>query len=311
MAALGGQDTLARAVVGGGGLLLADGGRGLEADAEVDGGAVGDAALDAAAVVRLGGELGAGQAGPVGAGLEALGRLGGDEGVVVDRAWHLAATEAGADLEALGGGDGQHGVGQQGLHLVKARLAQPRGRVSDHAGDGAADAVGAVAELGDVILHVARGVLVGAAHGQELVDGSAIDALQQAQVLGVRAGAGVLGGRRVEVDSADAGDEGDDLDAVGEAQVLLGDGPRSNAANCLTGAAPAAAGRGLDAVLLEVCPVGVGGPGVLVDGGVAVVFGALVLVHDTQADWGAQGDAELGARLDLDTVFLVAWRGNG
>lgn len=165
MAALGGQNTLARAVVGGGSLLLTDGGRGLEADAEVDRGAVGDAALDAAAVVRLGGELGAGQAGPVGAGLESLGRLGGDEGVVVDRAGHLAAAEAGADLEALGGGNGEHGVGQQCLHLVEARLAQPRGRVPDHAGDGAADAVGAVAELGDVVLHAARGFLVGAAHG--------------------------------------------------------------------------------------------------------------------------------------------------
>lgn len=112
------------------------------------------------------------------------------------------------------------------------------------------------------------------------------------------------------MDSADAGDEGDDLDAVGEAQVLLGDGAGSNASNCLAGAAPAAARRGLDAVLLEVCPVGVRGPGVLVDGGVAVVFGALILVHDTQANWGAQGDAELGARLDLDSIFLVARRGN-
>jgi peptidoglycan/LPS O-acetylase OafA/YrhL len=41
-------------------------------------------------------------------------------------------------------------------------------------------------------------------------------------------------------------------------------------------------------VLLEVCPVVVRGPGVLVDGGVAVVFGALILVYDTQADRGPQ-----------------------
>lgn len=311
MAALGGQDALAGAVVGSGGLLLADGGRGLEADAEVDGRAVGDAALDATAVVCLGGQLGAGQAGPVGAGLEALGGLGGDEGVVVDGAGHLAAAEAGADLEALGGGDGEHGVGQQGLHLVEAGLAQPRGRVLDDAGHGAADAVVAVAELGDVVLHAARDGLVGAAHGQKLVDGLAVDVAQQAQVVGVGAGAGVLGGGGEEVDGADAGDEGDDLDAVGQAQVLLGDGAGGDAADGLAGAAPAAAGRGLDAVLLEVCPVGVRGPRVLVDGGVAVVLGALVLVEHAQANRGAEGDAELGARLDLDAVLLVSRRGDG
>lgn len=174
-------------------------------------------------------------------------------------------------------------MGQQGLHLVEARLAQPGGQVADDAGDGAADAVGAVAELGDVVLHAARGGLVRAARGQELVDGGAVDALQQAQVLRVRAGAGVLGGRGVGVDAADAGDKGDYFDAVGQAQVLLGD-----AAGYPAGAAPAAAGRGLDAVLLEVCPVGVRGPGVQVDGGVAVVLGALVLVEHAQADRGAE-----------------------
>lgn len=284
MAALCSQHALARAVVGGGGLLLADGGWGLEADAEVSRCAVCNAALNATAVVRLGGELGAEQAGPACAGLEALGCLGGDEGVVVDGAGHLAAAEAGADLEALGGGDGQHGVGQQGLHLVEARLAQPRGRVPDDAGNGATNGVGAVAELGDVVLHAARGVLVRTAHGQELVDGGTVDALQQAEVLRVRAGARVLGGRWVEVDSADAGDEGDDLDAVGQAQVLLGDGAGGDAANCLAGAAPAAAGRGLDAVLLEVRPVGVRGARVLVDGGVAVALGELILIHYTKAD---------------------------
>lgn len=89
-------------------------------------------------------------------------------------------------------------------------------------------------------------------------------------------------------DPADAGDEGDDVDAIGQAQVLLGDGAGGDTANCLAGAAPAAAGRGLDAVLLEVCPVGVRGARVLVDGGVAVVLGALVFIHHKQADRGAQ-----------------------
>lgn len=43
----------------------------------------------------------------------------------------------------------------------------------------------------------------------------------------------MLGGWGVEVDAANAGDEGDDLDAVGEAQVLLGDGAGGDTADGL------------------------------------------------------------------------------
>ena len=39
---------------------------------------------------------------------------------------------------------------------------------------------------------------------------------------------------------------------------------------------------------------------------VAIVLLALVLVHNPQANWCAQCDAKLGARLDFYSVFLVA-----
>lgn len=307
---LGGQDAVAGAVVHGRGLLLADGGGGLEADAEVDGGAVGDAALDAAAEVGLGRQPGPGQARPVGARLHGVGRLGRDEGVVVDRAGHLAPAEPGPDLEALGRGDRQHGVREHGLDLVEARLAQAGRRVLDDARHRAADAVRPVAEVGNVRLHLPGDLLVGAPHGEELVHRLAVDGLEELEVVGVRARGRVLGRGGEQVLGADARDEGDDLDAVGQLQVLLGDGAGGHSADRLPCAAPSATGRGLDAVFLQVGPVCVRGSGEHVHGRVAVVLGSLVLVQDQHADRCAQRHAELGAGLDLDTIFLVTRGGN-
>jgi hypothetical protein len=54
-----------------------------------------------------------------------------------------------------------------------------------------------------------------------------------------------------------------------------------------------------------------GRAGVDVHGLVAVVLGALVLVHDDEADRGPEGLAEFGAGLDGYAVFLVAGRGDG
>lgn len=233
-------------------------------------------------------------------------RLGGDKRVIVDGPRDFAPAEPRTNLEPFGGGDGEHGVREHGLQLVEARFAEPRGGVLDDAGYGAADAVGAVAEGGDQVLHAARGGLVGAAHGQVGVDGLAGDGLQQLEEVGVRRGRRVLGGGREQVLLADAAHEGDNLDAVGQLEVFLGDGAGGDAADGLAGAAPAAARGGLDAVLFEVGPVGVGGAGVHVHGGVAVVLGALVLVEDEHADGGAEGEAGLGAGLDLYAVLLVA-----
>lgn len=185
----------------------------LEGDAEVDRGTVGNTTLDTARVVGLGGET------PVGRD---------NEGVIVDRAGHLAAAEAGANLEALGGGDAQHSVGQLRLQLVEARLAQADGHVADDAGHGSANAVLCVAELLDHLGHACGGLGLGAANGSEAVHRWAVDGLQELQVLGVGRGGGVFGGWGEEVLVADRGDKGDNLDVVGELEVLLGDGASSD-----------------------------------------------------------------------------------
>ncbi|RBQ72295.1 hypothetical protein VDGD_21454 [Verticillium dahliae] len=305
--ALGGEDAALLAIVGGRRLVLANGGGGLEGDAEVDGGAVGDAALDAAAKVGLGRELGArdAEAGRLGGGAGVV--LGGaDKGVVVRRARDLAAGKARSDLEALGGWDAEHGVGEQGLELVEAGLAEAGGRVLDDAGDGAADRVVTVAEAGNVVVHGLGRLGVWAAHGQELVDGGAVDGLQEREEGGVRRGRGVLRGRREEVDVADARREGRDLGAVGLAQVLFGNGAGGDAGNGLARRGAAASGGSLDAVLGEVGPVGVRGTRETVHRLVAVILGTLVLVGHEHAKRCAQGVAKLGAGLDGDAVLLIA-----
>ena len=98
----------------------------LEPNAEINVLAITDPALHAPAPVRARAHA------PVGA-LH--------ERVVVLRAGHLRAAEAGADLEGLGRGDGEHRVRELGLELVEDGLAEAGGDVADHAGDGAADGV--------------------------------------------------------------------------------------------------------------------------------------------------------------------------
>jgi hypothetical protein len=92
--------------------------------------AVGDSALDAAAVVGGGAE-------PllaVSSGLD-------HKQVVVLAAPHPRAREAAADLEPLRGRNGEHGVGEHGLELVEAGLAQARRHVTAHARHHASNAV--------------------------------------------------------------------------------------------------------------------------------------------------------------------------
>lgn len=280
VAALGRERALAGGVVAGGGLVLGDGGGGLEGDAEEDGHAVGDAALDAAGVVGAGLELGARDAELGGLGL-ADGR-GHEEGVVVDGALHGGAAEAGADLEGLDGGDAEHGVAEGGLELVEAGLAEAGGGVADDAGDGAARRVVGVAQLGDEGLHLLRGVRVRAADGQELVDAGARERVGEGEGEEGRVGGEGVGVALEEGDVTHRRHEGDDLDAVGLGQPLLRDGTGGHTSNSLAGRAPATARRGLDAVLLEVGPVGVRGTRVEVRRAAAVVAGPLVLVGDGQ-----------------------------
>jgi len=119
-----GSEDSGGSVVLGGFLGLGDGGRGFEADPEVDVLSVGDAALDTPAPVCFGGER------PV---------LSADKQVVVLAAGDLGSTETRADFKRLGGGYRQHGVSQFGFNLVETGFSETRGDVPDDAGDGSAN----------------------------------------------------------------------------------------------------------------------------------------------------------------------------
>jgi hypothetical protein len=122
---------------GGDGFLRGhDGGGGLEGDAEEDVFAVGNAALDAAGAVGGGADL---------AVLHA-------EGSLCSRPVS-SVPETGADLEALGGGDGEHGLGEVGFQLVEDRLAEAGRAVADDALDDAADRVAVGADRLDALDH--------------------------------------------------------------------------------------------------------------------------------------------------------------
>jgi hypothetical protein len=52
---------------------------------------------------------------------------------------YLRPMKARADLEGLGGWDGQHGVAKLGFELVKNGFAKPGGNVAKDASDRSAD----------------------------------------------------------------------------------------------------------------------------------------------------------------------------
>lgn len=223
MSAFGLEHTLGL-VVCHGALGLANGGWRLEADSEVNVGAVGDATLDAARVVGLGCQSWARYTRWVGSG----GCRGDDEGVVVDGAGDLSSTETRANFETLCGWDAEHGVGELGLELVETWLSKTGGAVADDTGDIAADAVLLVPEIGDELRHALGGLGVGAANGEERVDLLAGDLVDQSEEFGVGGGGGVSGSRGEEVLGTDGRCEGDNLNTVGFPQVLFGNGAGSD-----------------------------------------------------------------------------------
>lgn len=184
-------------------LRLPDRGRRLERNGEVDVAPVADAALNAAAVVRLGGERRPRRAGIEAGGGRRNGR-GGDEGVVVYAARYSAAAEAGTDLEAFGRGDGEHGVREQRFELVEARFSEPWRNVADDARYSAADAVLSLFELLHQRFHARGGLFVRAADGVEGVDFFAGDGVEEGEEFGVRGGSWVYGRGREEEFGADA-----------------------------------------------------------------------------------------------------------
>jgi hypothetical protein len=139
-------------------------------------------------------------------------------------------AETRTNLEALSGRDAQHGVGQLGLHLVETRFAQTRGDVADDTSDVTTNAVLLFLELCDQVGHAFVGLGVGATNGEVLVDLLAGDLIDELEELGVGGRRGVVCSGREEHLVADGRGEGDNLDAVSEGEVLLGDGAGSDAA---------------------------------------------------------------------------------
>lgn len=283
-------------------LRLPDSRRRLERDAEVDRCAVRNTTLNTAGVVGAGCQALLGSGSSAGAGLN----LRGDEGVVMDRAGDFAAAEAGADFEALGRGDGEHGVPELGLKLVEAGLAKSDRDIADDAGDCTTDAVVVVAVFLDDLGHARGGFFAGAAGGRERVDGLAVDGFQEVEEFRVCGSSGVLGGRGDKVLVTDGGDERDNLNAVRKTQVLLSDSTSGNTTNCLTGTAATTTAASLDTVLLEVSQICVARTRVQVHRAATVVLRSLVLVADHHANRCSQSDSEFRSRLDLDAVLFVS-----
>lgn len=137
------------------------------------------------------------------------------------------------------------------------------------------------------------------------VDVSAGDGAEHVEVDGVCSGSGMRRCGREKVFTAYGGDETHNLHAMRQGEVFLRYSARSNPANSLPGATPPPAAAGFDAIFLLVGVVCVAGAGEHVHGAIAVILGTLVFIPDDEPDRASEGDAELGAGLDLHAIFLV------
>ena len=252
----------------------ADGGDGLEGDAEVDVLAVGDAALDAAGAVGGSAYLPVAQ----------------DERVIVRAAAHGGGGKAGAVFEAFGGVDAHHGVGEARLEAVEDGFAEPGGQAGDDAGDGTADGVTFLLQFAKKAFHALREVGVGAADGVGL--------REVERKPGVREGEGKV---------ADAGGVGADGDAL-RGEDLPGDGAGDNAGDVLAGGGTSATSGVADAILGFPGVVGVGRAVEVAQG--EVVLGARVAVADEEGDGHAGGTPFEKPGEDLEAVFLGAGGGD-
>ena len=235
-------------------LLTQEGGHGFEHHAEVDVLAVADAALDAATVVGHGGNGGG---------------VGGrrDEGVVLLAAALVDAAEAGTVVEALGGIDAQHRLGERGMELGELRLADAWGTAADDAGDDAADGVAVGFHLGDECFHLAGLLRVGTAHCVLLGHCEVVVAVVV-----------------VESDRSHLRGVGHHADAhLAEGQ--LGHGSADDAAQrdaCRRASASAVVAR---TIFIKIGVVGMGGTEERAQ--VLIVLRVLILVSDDEADGGA------------------------
>mmetsp|Transcript_5384 Transcript_5384/g.11838 ORF Transcript_5384/g.11838 Transcript_5384/m.11838 type:complete len:332 (-) Transcript_5384:186-1181(-) len=255
------------------GLLLdADGGRGLEGDLDHNVLTVGEAALDAARAVGAGADL------PV---------LRHVELVVVLRAQHAAATEAAANLKALGSWKREHGLGQLRLQLVKHGGAEALGAVAHHAGHLAATGLAPVADIVDSIDHALRCLLVGAPHDVALH-------VSHCEVLMVN----------VRVNVLDAVHVRQNLSSTHNIQQFLCNGSGCNTTNGLPSGGSATTSDSTNAILKIVSSVRMRWP--VSYGHLAVILRALVLVADQNGNWAPKCDTVIHARKNLRNVLLLS-----
>ena len=257
-------------------LLLSDRGGGLERHPQGDRLPIADAALDAARVV--------------GGGAQAA-ILAGQEGIVVFAAQQQRATEPRADLEALGGRQRHHRLGQVGLELVEHRHPEPHRwpphQAFDHATAGIAFPANRLNPLNHPLGHSA----IGTAHDV---------GFHRLQAHRGRINGGL--------DRVDAPHPGDHLGAGHVGEQLLGDRAGRHAPDRFTGGGPATAAAGLDAVFRLIGGIGVGGTKGHLH--LAVILGPLVLVAHHHCDRRAKGEAVEQATEDLDAIVLLAGGGD-
>jgi hypothetical protein len=254
-------------------LLVHDGGHWLEGDTEVDGLAVGDAALHTAGVVFCHADFAA----------------PGPHGVVVLAAGHGDATEAGADFEALGRGQAEHRLGQVGLESVEHRVAPANGQASCDTLDQSADGVAGFAGALDQSNHFVGDGAVRAA------DNVGLD-IAQLDLLGVDVGD----------DFFDLFNVGQHFDAVPLFQKFLGHGTGGDAADSFARAGAAAALPVAEAEFLLVRVVGMRGAELGFH--FRVGLGAEIFVVHHHHNGCAEGFTLEGAGENLDFVGLVARR---
>ncbi len=208
------------------------------------------------------------------------------EGVVVRQPGQSGAGETAADLEPLGGREGDHGLGEVGVELVEDRLAQPRRDVAGDEGDHATQRVAVASSPLDRSRHgLGR-------PGVRAAGGVGFDHVERDRV-----------GIEVGVDGVDRTHPGQNLDPGDRGQQLPGDGTGGDPPDGLTGRGPAASPMVADAVLGVVGVVGVARSVDVLE----MVVGArvLVLVSHHQRQRGAGGPPLEDSREDLDPVGLV------
>lgn len=186
------------------------------------------------------------------------------------------AIEAGADFEAAGGGQAEHGFGEVGFEPVEDGFTPAWGDIPCDAEDDTADGIAGAAHSFDEPDHFFGGFGVGTA------DDIGFDVFG-AELVGVDGGGDFL----------DLLDGGEDFDAEEFPEQFLGDGACGDAAD---GFACAGAAAALPVSYAEFGLVGVVGVGGAVfTGHFRVGIGAGVLVFDPHGDGGSEGSAFEGA----------------